>query len=151
MNAIEQRASRVTPYTIRTIIEQLGGTGLRGALMYVGAHSLVYKCSEMEGECRPYHRSEYVTVEDMGACVAADVFLKFKVNGKRGQCWYQVIAYEPDDTYSVWLMRGDRKVTGTDVIIECARDVYCDSLKDVVEHMYDRAIKERNGGFINLS
>jgi hypothetical protein len=31
------------------------------------------------------------------------------------------------------------------------RDVYCDTLQEVIEAAYDRAIREHNGGFISLS
>jgi hypothetical protein len=33
------------PETIRTIIDQAGGLGLRGAFTYIGAHNFRYRCA----------------------------------------------------------------------------------------------------------
>jgi hypothetical protein len=135
------------PDTIRTIIEQCGGMGLRGAFVYVGAQEFNYKCPNVRGECRG-SRSE-VTKEGL---VDYGVGLTFKVNGKRGANWRMMIAYEPDDTYSVYLWRRaypkdeEKGLRGN--VIDVLNDVYCDTLKGVVEQMYDRAIKEHNDGFI---
>lgn len=53
-------------------------------------------------ECRSGYRSR---VTEQGA-IDYDVGLAFLVNGKRGQNWTTVIAYEPDDTccasHGVW-------------------------------------------------
>jgi hypothetical protein len=135
------------PETIRTIIEQCGGMGLRGAFVYVGAQEFSYKCPNVRGECRgsPSNITEHGLV-DYG------VGLTFRVNGKRGANWRMMIAYEPDDTYSVYLWRRaypkeeEKGLRG--VVLESADDVYCDTIKSVVEQMYDRAIKEHNDGFI---
>jgi hypothetical protein len=40
------------PDTIRAIVSQAGGLGLRGAFVYVGAHNLTYRCPEPVGEYR---------------------------------------------------------------------------------------------------
>jgi hypothetical protein len=137
------------PYTIRTIIEQCGGMGLRGAFVYIGASQFSYKCPDVETECRG-HRSS-VTKEGL---VDYGVGLTFRVNGKRGAGWRMMIAYEPDDTYSVYLWRRakptEEKAGRRGVVIGSYDDVYCDMLKEVVEQMYDRAIKEHNDGFIPL-
>jgi hypothetical protein len=35
-----------------------------------------------------------------------EVGVRLRVNGRRGRNWLMVIAYEPDDTYTVWLVEG---------------------------------------------
>lgn len=139
------------PYTIRTIIEQMGGRGLRGALVYCGAHQLTYKCPPVEREARP-GRSSTVTPEGL---LDYEVGLTFRVNGKQRQHWTMLVAYEPDDTYSVYLWRkatpGEQKRGIYGAVLDRCDDVYWEDLKDVVEGMYDSAIKEHNGGFIPLS
>ena len=40
------------PETIRTIIDQAGGLGLRGAFTYIGASQFCYRCAEPHGEYR---------------------------------------------------------------------------------------------------
>lgn len=135
------------PYTIRTIIEQMGGRGISGAFVYVGASQLVHKCPQAEGE----YRSGYFSKETPEGLIDYDVGLQFSVNGKRGETWKMVVAYEPDDTYSVWIWTNKSAVPGRmGAVIEHRDDVYCDGLKDTVEHMYDQAIKERNQGFIPI-
>lgn len=140
------------PYTIRCIIDQSGGFGMRGAFAYVGASHFNHKCKDVEHECRPSKQSELRTDPSKPwPFVDFEVGLMFKVNGKRDEEWHMVVTYEPDDTYSVWLVRGDAKRQGTDTVIACHRDVYCDNLKDVIENAYDQAINDRCGGFIPLS
>ncbi|MCA1997017.1 MAG: hypothetical protein LDL56_07300 [Armatimonadetes bacterium] len=77
--------------------------------------------------------------------------LQFRVNGRRGWVWTMTVAYEPDDTYTVWLTAG-RRVDGILQLNElsCERDVYCDELQGTVEAVYDAAIQTHNGGFIKL-
>jgi len=140
------------PDTIRSIIDQMGGTGLRGALVYVGASKLTYKCPEPRGECRPDHTSR--RTEGGEGLIEFGVGLSFSVNGKRGEGWKVIVAYEPDDTYTVWLWKRIRRPRYTGQVGEVIgeiRNVYCDQLKSTVEEMYDGAIKERCGGFIPLS
>lgn len=148
---LKPKESKELPYTIRTIIAQCGGMGLRGAFTYVGAHQFTFKCPQREGECRSSYRSK---VTDEGL-VDYDVGLTFRVNGRPTQGWRTMIVYEPDDTYSVWLWRRTKptelKAGKGGVVIDNCGDVYFDSLKEVVERMYDRAIKEHNDGFIPLS
>lgn len=138
-----------TPYTIATIIRHLGGSGLRGALVYTGARSLAYKCPQAEGECRPDRRARVIsdpTTPDITygiTYVDYQVGLCFRVNGKRGQAWHIIITYEPNDTYSVflWSKKG---------VLAARREVYCEDLKSVVESTYDDAIRKFNDGFIPL-
>jgi hypothetical protein len=145
------QASRL-PYTIRTIIEQMGGSGLRGAMVYVGASTRTYKCPRVEGECRPDYPSR--RTENGEGLIDYQVGLSFKVNGKRGQGWTMIVAYEADDTYTVWLWKRIRRPRYTGQVGEVLaehRGVYCDQLKSTVEQTYDEAIRQHCGGFIPLS
>ena len=137
------------PETIRTIIAQAGGLGLRGAFVYIGASKLTYRCAESVNEYRSGRPSRLIT--DHGtAFVDFEVGLSCLVNGKPGRAWTLVIAYEPDDTYTVWLVEGcaDRKADS--MVLACHRDVYCDALQATIEHSYDEAIRTHNHGFIPL-
>lgn len=142
-----------TPYTIQTIIQQAGGMGLNGAFVYCGSKDFVYKHPDRDRdyECRPSFRSHVST--EHGA-VESEVSLSFKVNGKRGQAWTEIICYEPDDTYSVYLLRKankkEREQGKIAKALDCRSDVYCDELQRVIENMYDSAIKKYNNGFINI-
>lgn len=142
------------PYTIGVILDQLGGRGITGALVYCGASTPGYKCPPGDGECRSGYRSKVTP----NGSVDYDVGLSFRVNGKRGENWTIIVAYEPDDTYSVYLWRRVRYTTAQllrdpentrigEVIAE-HHDVYCDELKRIVEQTYDNSIKTFNQGFI---
>lgn len=142
------------PYQIQAMKEQLG-SGLRGALAYVGANQLTYNCKYETGGSNS-------KVFENGT-VEAPVSLIFKVNGKRGAGWKMIINIEADDTYTVrlWqsarigakravkLMAEGKLIPAGEVLYEASM-VYCDNLQAVVEAMYDKAIKEKNGGFIPL-
>jgi len=142
-----------TPYTISTIIQQAGGMGLQGAFCYIGASNLTYKHPSYyrEHECRPSAESS-VSPEHGG--IEHEVGIMFKVNGKRGQGWHMAVCYEPDDTYTVYLLklasRKERTEGRIANLLDWRRDVYCDGLQHTIESMYDRAIKNHNGGFINI-
>lgn len=138
------------PETIRTIIDQAGGLGLRGAFTYIGAQRFRYRCSRPDGECRSAYPSR-LTSEDGPPRVDFDVGLEFLVNGKAGRQWTFVIAYEPSDVYSVWLVEGHAGRKADSMVLACVREVYCDTLQAVIESTYDRAIEEHNGGFIPLA
>ena len=143
------------PYQIEQMRQQLG-SGLRSALAYTGAHQLTYSCKYEFG-------GGFSKVLDNGL-VEAPVALTFKVNGKRGAGWRIIINIETNDTYSVrlWeavrmgakkaakLMTENKPIALGKVLAE-AKDVYCDNLKQVVEQMYDNAIKQHCGGFVPLS
>ena len=135
------------PETIRTIIDQSGGFGIHGAFAYIGAEGFIYRCAQPTGEYRSGHPSRLSTDE---RSVDFEVGLSAKVNGKPGRAWTLIIAYEPDDTYAVWLVEGHAKRTPESMVLACHRDVYCDTLKSVFERTYDEAIREHNGGFIPL-
>jgi hypothetical protein len=138
------------PDTVQAIIAQAGGLGMRGALIYVGARDITYRCAEPKGEYRSGRRSELVLKRGLGS-VSFEVGVKFRVNGKPGRDWTMVIAYEPNDTYTVWLVEGHRHRQMDSMVLACHRDVYCDTLQSVIEQTYDEAIRDRNQGFIPLS
>lgn len=137
------------PETIRNLIEQAGGLGLRGAFTYIGANRLAYRCPEPTGECRPDHPSG-VTIEEGVGFLRFGVGLSCFVNGKPGRSWMLIIAYEPDDTYTVWLVEGHANRKPDTMVLACRRDVYCDMLQSTIEAVYDEAIVAHNNGFIPL-
>jgi len=138
------------PDTVQAIIAQAGGLGMRGAFIYVGARDITYCCAEPDGEYRSSRQSRLVSKRGRGS-VDFEVGVKFRVNGRRGRNWKVVIAYEPDDTYTVWLVEGHKQREASSMVLACHRDVYCDTLQSVIEATYDAAIREHNQGFIPLS
>jgi hypothetical protein len=138
------------PDTVQAIIAQAGGLGMRGAFIYVGARDITYRCAEPDGEYRSSRQSRLVSKRGRGS-VDFEVGVKFRVNGRRGRNWKMVIAYEPDDTYTVWLVEGHFTRQMDSMVLACRRDVYCDTLQSVIEATYDEAIREHNQGFIPLS
>ncbi len=126
-----------TPYTIRTMLAQLG-TGLYGGICYCGGNYFVYKHPDynQDRECRPDTPSRFA--DDR---VNFDIGVSFDVNGKPGEDWKMAVTYEQDDTYSVWLWSKNGLLDSRDC-------VYWDALQSAVEQMYDKAIKKHNGGFI---
>ena len=119
------------------------------ALAYIGAEPIRYRCPRLQGECRPDEPSRLITQGSLPS-VEYGVGIEARVNGRRGRAWTLIIAYEPDDTYTVWLVEGHDRRTADTMILACHRDVYCDQLKEVIEQSYDRAIRDHNGGFIHL-
>ncbi|HNQ89031.1 MAG TPA: hypothetical protein PKM73_10490 [Verrucomicrobiota bacterium] len=138
------------PETVQAIIAQAGGLGLRGAFVYVGASAFTYRCAEPHGEYRSSRPSRLVSEGGQGF-VDYEVGLQCRVNGKRGHVWTLIIAYEPNDVYTVWLVEAHRQRQPGSMVLACQRDVYCDTLQGVIEAAYDRAIQEHNQGFIPLS
>ena len=138
------------PDTIQAIIDQAGGFRLNSAFAYVGASELACQCAQAEGEYRSGSVSRQCT-QGGESSIQAEVFLRFRVNGRRGRAWTIIIAYEPTDVYTVWLVEGHRGRSPSTMVLACVRDVYCDTLQSVIEEVYDRAIQEHNGGFIPLS
>lgn len=135
---------KITPYSIQNIMEQLRH-GMVGALDYVGGHELFFNHppNGRDHECRSRFRSH---VGENGR-LKYEVGLSFRVNGKPGENWRMAIAYEPDDTYSVWLMRDvARRHLSMPEVLASADQVGSDDLQHVVESLYDEAAKvsERN-------
>ena len=129
------------PETVQAIIAQAGGLGLRGAF--------TYHCAEPHGEYRSSRPSRLVS-EGGQAFVDYEVGLQCRVNGKPSHAWTLIVAYEPADVYTVWLVEGHRERKASEMVLACQRDVYCDTLQSVIEAVYDRAIRDHNQGFIPL-
>ena len=138
------------PGTVQAIIAQAGGLGLPGAFVYVGAHAFSYRCLEPVGEYRSSYQSRLTSEGGLGF-VEYEVGLQCLVNGKRGHRWTLIVAYEPNDTYTVWLVEAHRQRKPAEMVLACHREVYCDTLKGVIESTYNDAIRTHNGGFIPLS
>ncbi|HXC36485.1 MAG TPA: hypothetical protein VNV43_11465 [Candidatus Acidoferrales bacterium] len=135
---------KITPYSIQNIMEQLRH-GMVGALDYVGGHELFFKHPPggRGHECRSSFRSH---LGENGS-LKYEVGLSFRVNGKAGEIWRMTIAYEPDDTYTVWLVRDlvCRQATLSEVLASMEQ-VNSDDLQHAVESIFDKAVKtpERN-------
>ncbi|MCL4195819.1 MAG: hypothetical protein KJZ87_29045 [Thermoguttaceae bacterium] len=138
------------PETVQAIIAQAGGLGLRGAFVYIGAQNFTFRCAEALGEYRSSRPSRVVSEGGVGF-VDYEVGLQCRVNGKRGRAWTLIVAYEPTDVYTVWLVEGHRERKPSEMVLACQRDVYCDTLQGVIEATYDEAIRTHNQGFIPLS
>ena len=138
------------PETVQAILAQAGGLGLNGAFAYIGAQHFTYRYAEAVGEYRSARTSRLVSEAGQGF-VDYEVGLQCRVNGKRGRRWTLIVAYEPNDVYSVWLVEGHRGRQPGSMVLACHRDVCSDTLQSVIESVYDRAIIEHNRGFIPLS
>lgn len=132
----------------QTIINQLGGLGLRGAFAYTGASQITYK--DRPDEMTP----DASRIDGYG--IHFDTGIMWRVNGKRGQTWKELVTLEPSDTYTVRVLKintpHQQLKDGRppcEVLYE-AIDVYCDILQSVAEDAYDTAIKEHNDGWIPL-
>ena len=137
------------PERVQAILAQAGGLGLRGAFVYVGAQDFTYRCAEPVGEYRSSRPSRLASEGGLGF-IEYEVGLQCRVNGKRGHRWTLIVAYEPTDVYTVWLVEGHRGRQPGSMVLACQRDVYCDTLQDVIEEAYDEAIRDHNQGFIPL-
>ena len=137
------------PETVQAIIAQAGGLGLRGAFVSIGAQHFTYRCAEPHGEYRSSRPSRLVSEGGQGF-VDYEVGLQCRVNGKPGHAWTLIVAYEPTDVYTVWLVEAHRERKPSEMVLACHRDVYCDTLQGVIEAAYDEAIRTHNQGFIPL-
>lgn len=72
-------------------------------------------------------------------------YLGLYVNGKPGHKWMIKITLDFSDTYIVELFSTREHTTEK---LASREDVYCDELQEVVEQMYDNAIREHNKGVI---
>lgn len=122
------------PYTIEEIINQIG-KGIYGGFCYIGASNIVFNHPKhsYDYECRPSYPSNY---DEENNGINYEVGIQFTVNGPKGGGWKMVVAYEWDDTYTVylWSKKG---------MIGYRRHVTCDALKGTVEMMYDWAMQEK--------
>ena len=139
---VSRRGLDNLPQTIAVMLQQLRfDRYLSSATTLVGAPlaQIGYRHPAEGRECETRgNRSEFV-----GGRVHFTVGLEFPVNGKPGEDWRMCVAYEGDDTYSVWIW-------GNEGEIDHAAGVYNSDLHRVVVDLYDEAIRTRNGGFIPL-
>jgi hypothetical protein len=130
---------KITPYSIQNIMEQLRH-GMVGALDYVGGHELFFNHppNGRDHECRSSFHSH---IGESGR-LKYEVGLSFRVNGKTGENWRMTVAYEPDDTYSVWLLRdATRRHLSMPDVLAGMDQVSSDDLQHAVESIYDGAMK----------
>jgi hypothetical protein len=103
---------------LQETINQLGGKGLSGALVYTGTSQIAHQTTDT---------------------------LAFKVNGRRGYKTYITIQLDFSDTYNVKLISvKGAKLTEHD----SKTNVYCDEIKTVFEAMYDKHMNDHNNNFI---
>ena len=111
----------------QTTIQQLGGQGLSGALVYTGTKQMISfaPTDKHDGE------------------------MWCQVNGRRGFHTYIVVRLEYNDTYTLELVskRGKQKTA----VYSLQNDVYCDELQHYFEQMYDIHMQQHNKGFIPVS
>lgn len=101
-------------------IQQLGGKGLTGALVYTGT-SKIYR-------------------------LPTKAAMWFKVNGRRGYQTYIEVKLMPSDTYTLTLLSHRGKAPN--VTHDTREDVYCEELQSTFEAMYDEHMNTKNNGFI---
>ena len=117
--------------------------GMVGALNYVGGHELYFNhpANGRDHECRSSFRSH---IADNGR-LNYEVGLSFRVRGKPGEQWQMTIAYEPNDTYTVWLLRSagrrQSRAGATSEVLASMEQVIGDDLQHAVESIYDEAVK----------
>lgn len=134
-------------WRIEQMVEQLGGLGLGSAFVYCGATQIAQKAREDDSKPDP----SIVTEEGL---IDFQTGIQFKVNGR--STWKMIVTLEPSDTYTVRLWQGNfagktaRSGLYGEILYEFT-DVYCDSLQDIVEGIYDKAINEYLDGFIPLN
>jgi len=115
------------PQFVQDVLDQLGSTGLRGAICYCGGRNLTYTRPEVK---HPLYSEPH------------DGIFQFIPNIKKKSVI--LIAVELSDTYFVGLYV-NRELYG-----ESSSGVYCDQLQKIVEETYDDYIKEEQQGFIEI-
>lgn len=121
--------------------------GMVGALNYVGGRELFFNHPPdgRDHECRSSFRSHV----GVNGRLNYEVGLSFRVNGKPGEHWQMTIAYEPDDTYTIWLLcNAGRRQLRAGLVSEvlASRDqVNGEDLQHAVESIYDEAVKAPRG------
>lgn len=121
--------------------------GMVGALDYVGGHELFFThpSDGRDHECRSSFHSH---VGENGS-LKFEVGLSFRVNGKAGENWRMTIAYEPDDTYTVWLVRDlDRRHSTMSEVLATLGQVNSEDLQHAVESIYDEVVKMPGPEFV---
>lgn len=138
------------PYTIKTIFDQMNISYMRvgGSKLGFNMYNPKYDAVELqEASCYPEKHS---SVGD-GGRVQMAVGLYFRVNTTRKI--YMYVAYEPDDTYTVYLWQENPtkkflKTGQLGTVLDERHCVYCDELAATIEAIYDKYINEHQQGFI---
>jgi hypothetical protein len=118
-------------FRIEDILEQLG-KGFHGARMYIGNKKTEFRCLDHTGLPVTPKFNEQGFVEFEVGVVLYPNFGKKRI--------YFVIALDPSDTYTLFVVRG-RKLSSED------NGIYNEMLKEFVEKTYDEIIKKDFGGF----
>lgn len=132
------------PDTITTLIEQMGGMRLNGALAYIGGEDVVWKDNGKDSY------SSRVTPEGF---IDYSIGIQFKINLKN---WKMVVALEiGDDEYTVYLWKPSTTKEMLESgkageVIDSRDRVQWEELQSTIEEIYDRAIKKYQGGFIEI-
>jgi len=100
-----------------------------------------------EASCYPQKHS---SISD-GGRVQMAVGIYFRVNTTRKI--YIYVAYEPDDTYTVYLWQENTatkffKTGQFGMVLDERHGIYCDELSGTIEAIYDKYINEHQHGFI---
>lgn len=140
------------PYTIKTIFNQMGLSYMRvgGSKLGFNLYNPKYDAVELqEASCYPQKHS---SISD-GGRVAMQVGIYFRVNTTRKI--YMYVAYEPDDTYTVYLWheyptKKFLKTGQLGTVLDERHGIYCDELGATIEAMYDKYINEHQRGFIHI-
>ena len=139
-------AKKELPWQVQSIIDQMGGLGLRGGFVYMGASQFLYNVNPPDAE------KGLIQVNADGT-IRFDVGLMFKVNLKG--TWKIVIGVDTNDTYTVILWRKASKEEQEQgligVVVEKMEEVYCEQLQSCVEEIYDRAVRNYQNGLIYIS
>ena len=132
-------------WRIDQMLEQLG-TGLNGAFAYTGGKNIVYKY-------RPDDSKPVNSQVLENGLIDYEIGIQYTPN--IGRNWKMIVSLEGSDTYTVrlWKPYTAPKAAKTGLfgkVMAEAKYVYNDMLKDIVESMYDEAIKTHFGGFISI-
>ena len=151
----EKPDDTIRKQVVRQIIDALGGQGLvacayHGALPCTGAHKIGYLFPDTTDPEANVSRQQVVFDQEKHILqtYADTVGLAWTTNGI-GQSVQFFTIVQPDDTYSVFLIRKRRQDARHNdgipyVLIAEAHDVYFDVLKGVVNQMFDDELARRH-------
>jgi len=134
-------------WQIEQMVQQLGGTGFRGALGYIGASKLSFRHRPDNGT------PDASTFDDKTGAITFETGLSFKPNTKANT--RIIVTLEPSDTYIIRFVKlyppSTLARTGKgSKMIKVIGDVYAEDLQHLVEQTYDEYIKEFQNGFIEI-
>jgi hypothetical protein len=125
------------------ILTALGGHGLDSAIALTGGVEL----QRHENDGRLPGRTTSIIDDDY---IDAEVFVRWRVNAGRHRCWLMHVALEPDDTFTVRLIRIRRGVgAGIEPLGE-RTDVHAEDLIHTCDLLYTDAVNTHLGGLIPI-